>query len=157
MYPITRDRDSIFTKIKEYNEFVEAAPIPVQIIRKYKNKQYLENETWIKLLIEGEHYISSYGRIATIQKNGITRIRSTVEKNKKNLIARINNEIYGYMCVWQDILIPLVQAIRLFTLMGTIKTIKLIILCVVPNPMLLQPIDWFAVTVQKINPYCNTR
>lgn len=100
MYPITRDQDSIFAKIKEYNEFVETAPIPVQIIRKYKNKQYLENETWIKLLIDGEHYISSYGRIATIQKNGITRIRSAVEKNKKNLVVRINKrDIWVHVCV----------------------------------------------------------
>lgn len=90
MYPIMRDRDSILAKIKEFNEFVEAAPIPVQIIRKYKNKQYLENETWCKMLLEGECYISSYGRILVIQKNGKERIKNFVAKNHKNLVARIN-------------------------------------------------------------------
>lgn len=105
MYPIMRDRDSILARLKEFNEFVDTAPIPVQIIRKYKNKQYLENETWIKLLTDGEHYISSYGRIATIQKNGVTRIRSGVEVNGKNLIARINRRdiwIHLYVAKYFD-------------------------------------------------------
>ena len=90
MNPIMRDRDSVLTALKRYESFVGEAPIPVQIFRKYKHKEYLENETWIQLLIDGEHYISSYGRVATIQKNGRERIRSQYDYKGKNLKVLID-------------------------------------------------------------------
>lgn len=39
MKPIMRDRDSVLMALKRYESFVEEATLPVQIFRKYKNKE----------------------------------------------------------------------------------------------------------------------
>lgn len=90
MKPIMRDRDSVLMALKRYESFVDEAPIPVQLFRKYKHTEYLENETWIQLLIDGEHYISSFGEVITIQKNGKEHLHSQCNPKGKNLKVRIN-------------------------------------------------------------------